>query len=242
MRWAAAAAGGAGVVVLLLFAFQAPLPAPPASSVRPHKAEVILLQPDAANAVVHEQAAMHDTTPLFLPTERNAAARQPPRREPGRSFLDNESPKLSIGEGGLNLTAELPPIVTLNGKAPAAASPQDSLAAAAPSEMLIGFGRAETALTPGAPRGGYIEVVAEANGRTVLRSVVPLASAPPTAKAWQPLEFLVAVDPAGLVGPLIITEDSQVEEVNLHFRKYLAQTFRLGERLAPGFYRVVVGP
>jgi hypothetical protein len=47
---------------------------------------------------------------------------------------------------------------------------------------------------------------------------------------------------AGLAGPLVVTESSRVEEVDVHFRRQLRQVFRLGERLAPGVYRVVVGP
>ena len=47
---------------------------------------------------------------------------------------------------------------------------------------------------------------------------------------------------AGLAGPLVVTESSRVEEVDAHFRRQLRQVFRLGERLAPGVYRVVVGP
>jgi hypothetical protein len=235
-------AGGAVVFVLALSLFRGPLPSPPVAVAPGRRAEVVLLKPDAANSALHQQAVMRDTTPLFLPTDRNSAPRQLPRREPGKTFLDNDPPKLSIGDGGLNLAADLPPIVTLNGKSPGAARPEDTLAAGAPAEMLIGFGRAEVAVTPGTPRGAFIEVIAQASGQTVLRALVPASAAPPTTKVWQPLEFVAAVDRAGLVGPLVITEDSQVEEVNNYFRKYLAQTFRLGDRLDPGFYRVVIAP
>jgi hypothetical protein len=33
-----------------------------------------------------------------------------------------------------------------------------------------------------------------------------------------------------------------VEDVDVFLRDYLAGTLRLGERLAPGMYRVIVGP
>jgi len=59
---------------------------------------------------------------------------------------------------------------------------------------------------------------------------------------WRPLELFATVDAAGLASPLVVTDRSDVEEVNAYFRNYLARTFRLGEHLAPGFYRVVVGP
>jgi hypothetical protein len=56
------------------------------------------------------------------------------------------------------------------------------------------------------------------------------------------MEFVAAVDPAGLVGPLVPTVRSGVEEVDNFFQNYLARTLRVGERLAPGFYRICVGP
>ena len=59
---------------------------------------------------------------------------------------------------------------------------------------------------------------------------------------WQPAEFLIAVTPAGLLGRPVETVSSDVEDVDVFFRDYLARTLRLGERLPPGFYRVVVGP
>jgi hypothetical protein len=56
------------------------------------------------------------------------------------------------------------------------------------------------------------------------------------------MELFAAVDAAGLAAPLLVTEGSRVDEVDAHFRKMLAQTYRIGERLPPGFYRIVVGP
>jgi hypothetical protein len=201
-----------------------------------------LIKPDAANSPLSEQVKMRDTTPLFLPTEHNAAATTLPRREPGRAFLDRDTLKLSIGEGGLNLSRALPPVVALGGKSTALARPEDVLTTDSPGEMLMGFGRIDIRVAPMPPRGGFIEVIATATGHTVLAQSLPAEVAPPTDKPWQPMEFLAAVDPAGLVGPLLLTDDSRVEEVNVHFRNYLVRTFLLGERLPPGFYRVIIGP
>ncbi len=241
-RWTVAAAGGGAALLVMTLAFQPTLPLPPEVPAAARKAGLTLIRQDDANRVLHEQAVMHDTTPLFLPTELNAAARELPRREPAKTFLDNDPPKLSIGEAGLNITADLLPIVSLNGKPPGQAKAEDVLAVDPGGGMLVGFGRIETKVTALPLRGGFVEVVATGTGRTVLAETLPAEAAPPTTKAWQPMEFLAAVDPAGLVGPLVITEDSRVEEVNTYFRKYLAQTYRIGERLPPGFYRIIVGP
>jgi hypothetical protein len=56
------------------------------------------------------------------------------------------------------------------------------------------------------------------------------------------MEFMAAVDASGLVGPLVLTVHSDVAEVDAYFGRYLAETFRIGQRLEPGFYRICVGP
>ena len=68
------------------------------------------------------------------------------------------------------------------------------------------------------------------------------AKPPANNRDWQPVEFLFAINAAGSVGRPMVTTSSQVPEVDAYFRDYLAKSFHLGERLAPGFYRVVVGP
>jgi hypothetical protein len=69
-----------------------------------------------------------------------------------------------------------------------------------------------------------------------------ITGAPPGKGGWAPVEFVARVDAAGLVGPLVVTERSGLEEVDVFFANYLARTLRVGERLAPGFYRICVGP
>ena len=56
------------------------------------------------------------------------------------------------------------------------------------------------------------------------------------------MEFIAAVDTAGLVGPLVPTVRSTDADVDDYFGRYLAETLRVGQRLAPGFYRISVGP
>jgi hypothetical protein len=53
---------------------------------------------------------------------------------------------------------------------------------------------------------------------------------------------VAAIDPTGLAAPLTITTRSGVDEVDAYFQNFLARTLRVGERLAPGFYRISVGP
>jgi len=51
----------------------------------------------------------------------------------------------------------------------------------------------------------------------------------------------VTVSSAGLVGEPVLTTSSEGEDVDNFFRDYLVQSYRLGERLRPGTYRVLVG-
>ncbi len=98
-------------------------------------------------------------------------------------------------------------------------------------------------LLPG--RAGFVEVRDAGTGRIVpglAVSIEPGLKLPGDDRNWRPAEFLVAVTNAGMLGGPVITASSDVEELDAFFRDYLAKNLHLGERLPPGFYRVVVGP
>jgi hypothetical protein len=151
-------------------------------------------------------------------------------------FVEDRLPAARLGRGGS------PPVATLGGRAAERAEPRLTLEADGTGVAPVGFGREERRVRPEAARGGLLEVIAAGTGERVLTAELPEALVPPVGKAWEPLELLAIVDVAGLAGPLVVTESSRVEEVDAHFRRQLRQVFRLGERLAPGVYRVVVGP
>lgn len=239
-RWIAASAGALVILALLLPLFRAP-ETPRASAPRAD-ANLLLADQRATDPAEREATQMYDLAPLFLPTGQNAKPRDVPRPEPGRGVFDVEPTKLSFPESGLPLGQALPPVVTLNGKFMAAASPIDTLATTGSGPSLTGFGRRDAVVAPLPSRGGFLEVVAAATGECILAEVLPVEARPATESSWQPPQFLAVLDAAGLVGPLRVTESSRVEEVDRHYQDYLAQTFRLGERLAAGFYRVTVGP
>lgn len=244
VRWGVAAASALLVTGTFLFLIRVPsgatrftMPEPVAVS-RP---TVKIARPDVGDTLMKEEAELRDLQPMFLPTERNAALPEP-RLEPGRTFLDNEGIKLSFGEAEVQIGKDLPPVTTLNGKPVEQAMPRDVFGADAVAPGLLGLGRAETAIAPLEPRGGFVEVTALADGRNVLSVTIPIEARAPGDRAWAPLEMMAAVDRAGLAGPLVVTEGSRVEEVDAHFRNFLSQTLRIGERLTPGFYRIVVSP
>jgi hypothetical protein len=227
-RWAIAVTGGLVLIGLFVALFRAPegrdvgpAPAAPVPGVR-----LVNLRKN--------EAALTDPTPLFLPTEWNAG--QDPlestaRREAGSSFA-GYPPKLKFAASELGLV--FPPDVVVPER------PVDALGAGHPGPTFLGR-RPDGASLPSLPsRRGFVEITATGSGQRVLAQ--PLTDAEPPAPGWQPLEFLVAVDPMGMVGPPIMTESSRVVAVDVYFRNYLVKTLHVGERLPPGFYRVCVGP
>jgi hypothetical protein len=233
---AVAAAVFAAVVML----FRLPKLAGLASTLHP-RTPVQVARPGPADPLLREETELRDLAPLFLPTERNASL-PTPRREPGRTFLDDENPKLRFTEAELQLARGFPPTAAVNGRSAAVAEPADSFAPQIWGSSLVGFGRAKFEITPFSERGAFVEVVAAGSGRTVLTAKLPSTGKPPGEKAWGPVEFLAVVDASGLASPLIVTGGSRVEEVDSFLGSYLTRTYRVGDRLGPGFYRITVAP
>jgi hypothetical protein len=130
----------------------------------------------------------------------------------------------------------------MNGLPVSQASALDYLEATAHEALASGFGRRHRAVATLPTRGGVLEVVRMRDGGRIIAQDIRAEFKPPTDKLWQPVEYIASVGPAGLVAPLTITVRSGVDEVDMFFRNYLAQTFRVGDVLAPGFYRIIVAP
>ena len=196
--------------------------------------ELTRLNESSADLLLAEEATLLDPTPLFLPTPWNSGQNALPDnliRVSGRSFQDYP-PKLIYREASLALS--LPAGRGLPERA------VEVLAKLDLESLLMALGKEEVSLVKLEGRMAQIEVTSAKTGQRVLVKVVQAAAVP--GEGWQPLEFLVAIDPAGLVGAPVITERSGSEPVDRFFREYLAKTMRVGERLAPGAYRVLVGP
>lgn len=186
----------------------------------------------AGDRVLQERAEFFDPTPLFLPTARNAGQGGLPAKlvaQPGQVFTDFPA-KPGIGQ------ATLPPYGTDVVSAPEGLADVMARANEAP---FAGLGETGQPTRRVEPRAGYIQVKSM-QGNIVLAS--PLAAAAVPRADFAPLEFMANLSPAGMVGDPLLVSGSGVEEVDNFFREYLVRTFRLGEKLAPGAYRVVIGP
>jgi hypothetical protein len=186
----------------------------------------------SADRVLQERAEFFDPTPLFLPTARNAGQAGLPAKliaQPGQIFADFPA-KWSVAEA--NLPGYGADVITV----PDGLADVMSRANEAPFAGLGEIGRAGERI---ATRAAFVEVKSMQGSSLIAQAVV---GAPVPRGDFAPLEFLATVGAAGLVGDPLLVSGSGAEDVDSFFRDYLAKTFRLGERLAPGVYRVVVGP
>jgi hypothetical protein len=244
-RWIAAVAGALAVGVGAVGLFRGPVggggsggpSGPPIAS----RTAVQIARPSKSDLELREEAFIRDLRPLFLPTALNAAPPEP-RMAEGRAMLDVEPPRARGGELEFNVVRELPPTALVNDLPAEKAGARDWVSADVPGPVLAGLGRSAADLRPLAPRGGFLEVRAAVTGDIVLAESIPATARPSGDKAWQPLELLASVDEAGLRIPLVVVESSLVDDVDAHFRQYLSGVYRVGDRLPPGFYRIIVGP
>lgn len=192
------------------------------------------LDPHAGNVLLNEEAMLFDPTPLFLPTEWNVGHNTLPDnliRDIGHSFSDYPA-QLTFNEVGVALgfpaPVEVPAKVT------------DVLPMLGRQQPFAGLGRTDATVAVLRERGARVEVTAVRDGAEALSLTIPIGQVP--ADLWQPMEFLLAVDAAGLVGPPVLMVQASDERLGATLQEMLAKTLHLGERLGPGIYRVCVGP
>jgi hypothetical protein len=232
LRWIYAAAGALIILGGVAALFRSPhggrtVAVPP---VLPHPAAVKLVN------LKRNEAALTDPTPLFLPTEWNAGQNALPAnasREPDSSFTGYPA-KLMFEETDLALS--------FPGDVNAPARPADALSAGRLGPVFLGLGNGTPDPAQLPARKAFVEITIAGNGQRILAQTLTDAN-PPGWTGWrQPMEFLVAVDAMGLVGPMILTESSRAASVDGYFQNYLVKKLHAGERLGPGFYRIWVGP
>jgi hypothetical protein len=262
-RWAGAAGGAALVAGLLAVLFglsRPPAPVPATPRVQP----AIELAERREKSALDDEATLLDPTPLFQPTRWNTAQQDMAPPEPGGTFQSYRVPanwsfvetdlklgRVEAADAGGKGAAPTKLLTSLDLPEPVAVptNPAETLAAGLPGAIVVGFGRTDQPVAVLPVHGALVDIVAVGTGRAALppqamAQVQALAAGarPPGGRPWKAMEFLAAVDAAGLAAPLTITTRSDIEEVDAYFQNFIARTLRVGERLAPGFYRISVGP
>jgi hypothetical protein len=236
-RWLVPSVLGLGIAgaVSAFFTLGVSLPTVPTPPVASGRAPAVTLAPPDLRD--RERRELTDLEPLFLPTRHNTSLLELPaqvRREPG-SMAFTFPPKLTVSESGGGLPVPepiaLPP------------SPLHALAIGEPPNPWPELGRADVVLPAFPQRLAYVEVRVVGTGETVLvESLERSAEAELPTTDWAPIEYSIAVDPAGVVGAPLVTRRTTSEEIENYFRTVLLRRLQLGSRLAPGFYTVHVGP
>jgi len=241
--WILGSLGALVVVGTLVLLVRSPAPPAPRPGPGPiPSVGLARLDGSAGGAVLREEALLRDPTPLFLQTaELNAAQGVDPKRqlrEPGDTFPGYPE-KFTFGRADVQFAF-----------APAVAVPDEQRPVEATSLTdwslpLQGFGRRDEARPILAARGAYVEILAAADGGNVGLDQALAEAKPPTQQEWQPMEFLAAIEPGGLVGLPSLVVSSGVEKVDQYFLEYLVKDWRVGERLSnlkTGFYLIKLGP
>lgn len=242
-RWLVSLVGGIVTLgaVVALFRPAQPVVTFGSSGLKPAKPLVQMARATDSDLVLKAETQIRDLRPLFLPTEFNVSLPEP-KREAGRTFLDKETMKFGFLEAELNIGRELPAVITLNDKTMESVTAKEFLDAEGVEAPLSGWGRGPVTLAPAPVSGGMLDVVSSATGHRVFARALPLEARPASNKPWSPLEMMATIDAAGLSAPLVITSSSGVEEIDAHYRNFLVRQYRIGERLPPGFYQIVVAP
>lgn len=208
---------------------------PLAASSMPVRQPVVRLtgvEEGSGGQVLRERTELFDPTPLFFPTERNYGQRplrESVRRQPAQVFRNFE-PEFTFAEQTMKVYGteavlapeKLSDVLEKGNEAP-----------------FAGMGRVDAPQPTLSIRSAFLEIKQIADGKVIVSK--PLMGLSLPRQDFAPLEFIVAVGSAGVIGEPILTSGSEGEEVDSFFRDYLVKAFRLGERLSPGRYRVLVG-
>jgi hypothetical protein len=225
LRWLAAGVATTIIGFGLLFWFEVP------SAPTDHAAGSSPLETLVVQRVVADEAALLDKTPLFLPTSWNTSIKDVSLPATGGVFADFPS-AFAFKEGDHSFGVLRADQEGFNGAI---------LNVEGPNSAFLSFGQEAQNLQVTRRAVGYLEVYSAKDGIAVILEALTL-DLPSGTINWSPIELMAVVSAAGLVGPPISITRSGLEEVDLYFADFLVKVFRIGEKLSPGVYRIVVGP
>ncbi|HVT74416.1 MAG TPA: hypothetical protein VHD61_14875 [Lacunisphaera sp.] len=192
---------------------------------------------DAGGRMLRERVELMDPKPLFFPTEWNYGQRplrESMRRQPGDVF-GSFPPNLEFGGKGVRAYGT---------EGVAAPEKLADVLAQGNDVPFDGMGQVDAAVAGLGPRSAFLEVRSLQRGDLVVhQTLVDLVLPRPD---FPPMEYMIAVSSVGVIGDPVLMIGSEGEEVDERvdsfFRSYLVKGIRLGERLVPGNYRVLIGP
>ncbi|MES1166754.1 MAG: hypothetical protein ABUL68_02015 [Pseudomonadota bacterium] len=224
--WALAVAGALATVLATLLLFRSPdIEPPPPQQATSLPALTFRPQSEALGA------DFYDPMPLFVPTKWNARPNVVPNEKLRESGDESYGAPSEVNAAKLAFPA----------KAAVPSTPVEALGLWTQEAPFLGMGQSDGRTEPLPERIAQVEVRREGDGRQVFTKTV-LGRAAPGSGNWPPMEFIAAIDPAGLVGLPMPVPSPNPADIVAHFQFYLAKELRVGQRLEPGFYRIKVGP
>lgn len=187
---------------------------------------------DVGDQLLREKAELMDPTPLFFPTEWNYGYQpldESSLKHPGE-FFGSFLPKPTIDEQK---------IASYGAEAPIVPEKLADVLVQGNEAPFAGIGQVDGRQASLPIRAGFLEVGDLKSGESIISQSLSGLLLPRT--DFDPVEFIVVVGPGGLIGEPFLMSGSGWEEVDTFFRTYLVKSYRLGERLRPGRYRVVLG-
>lgn len=185
-----------------------------------------------SDQLLREKAELMDPTPLFFPTEWNYGQHSlrensliQPEQVFGRIepiYLVGEQTIKSYGIEEALVPEKLSDVLEQGNEAP-----------------FAGIGQIDRTQSTLSIRSGYLQVNEYGSRDTVFKQ--SLSGLIPPRLDFAPVEFLVIVSSAGLITDPIVTSGSGWDDVDNFLRDYLVTAYRLGARLPPGRFRVLVG-
>lgn len=232
-----AVSAGALLAVVGLVALVRPPALPSADDPETAKSvEVLPVQDARGGPGLAEGMGLRNPVPLYLPTHMSAgqseALSADRRLEPVAAFR-NYPANLNFPETGLRV--DFPAAV------PVPSNVMEAIDADRGRHAFQYFGRRDLEVVRPVSRLGFVEVARADDGVTVLVAELPAVSGAPEAD-WGPVDMVVAVNASGLVGLPVVTQSSGSARLDGWLPGYLAQSFRIGQRLSPGIYRISLGP
>lgn len=234
-RWAIAIGLGLVVHVAALGFLRFPVPKPAAQ--KPEEARTHWVDPAAQSLALHDQYALLDSEPLFLPTRWNYPVKGPSGVDaPGDFFGVFDAERRLTIDREKRLPDLLPP--------PAAvATPMQALADYG-LPVLKEFGREERQEPRRPePRLAYVEIRALETGALMLTRILEPAAGPANGSGWgdwTPFEMMVNVTATGSTEPWLSTPAPA--EIAHFFAERIRHQFHLDLLLPAGSYRVSIGP
>lgn len=225
-RWIQAALGSGFVLAVVMALFREPMRTQ-SSSAAPKAPQAAL----GLRRVEATEAALLDPTPLFLPTRWNAAQKDVALPKVGGAFA-NFPARFAFEDSELR---SLGPSRRVN------TGPADLLRLDSPGAAILGIGRGDLVQAPDESRGAVVEITRLSGSAAVLVERLSGIALLET-ELWEPVEFVAVVDATGRCAPLVPTVRSQSDEIDSFLKKRITDAARIGSRLAPGSYKIRVGP